>query len=192
MDKWQIVLVGDSCVGKSALADQFTLNCFVEEYNPTVDEDTSWKQWIVDDKHCVIQVIDIPSEAAYASLRDRCIQHSNGFFLVYSITSRTSFDRLEDLLQSVRQVKGENIGPFLLLGNKRDSSLLDRAVPTGEGEALARHFGCSFMEVSARTASNVDRAFADLVRLLRQNRLDAGAAVHQDQERSSRKKCVIL
>lgn len=36
-----------------------------------------------------------------------------------------------------------------------------------EGEALARQFGCKFIETSAKSRINVDNAFYDLVREIR-------------------------
>jgi GTPase KRas protein len=36
-----------------------------------------------------------------------------------------------------------------------------------EGEALARSFGCKFLETSAKSRINVDKAFYDIVREIR-------------------------
>lgn len=38
---------------------------------------------------------------------------------------------------------------------------------TTEGEALARDFGCKFIETSAKSRINVDNAFYDIVREIR-------------------------
>jgi GTPase KRas protein len=38
---------------------------------------------------------------------------------------------------------------------------------TSEGEALARSFGCKFIETSAKSRINVDKAFYDIVREIR-------------------------
>lgn len=38
---------------------------------------------------------------------------------------------------------------------------------TAEGEALARGFGCKFLETSAKSRINVDKAFYDIVREIR-------------------------
>lgn len=39
--------------------------------------------------------------------------------------------------------------------------------PTTEGEALARGMSCKFIETSAKTRTNVDNAFYDIVREIR-------------------------
>ncbi|KAJ7906686.1 small GTPase superfamily, partial [Mycena leptocephala] len=103
---------------------------------------------------------------------------------VYSIASRTTFDRLEVFHQSVRRVKGRD--PILMLvGNKSDKAY-EREVSKEEGVALARQFGCEFIETLAKTAQNVERVFTSLIRPLRQPRyLESGAE-------KKKKKCIIL
>ncbi|KAG6886487.1 hypothetical protein C0992_003735, partial [Termitomyces sp. T32_za158] len=104
----------------------------------------------------------------YATLRDQWVREGQGFILVYSIASRSTFDRLETFRQSMRRVKrGDPI--FMLVGNKCDKTY-EREVSKDEGAALARQFGCEFIETSAKTAQNVERLFTNLVRALRQTR----------------------
>ncbi|KAG6866815.1 hypothetical protein C0991_008751 [Blastosporella zonata] len=68
----------------------------------------------------------------------------------------------------MRRVKrGDPI--FMLVGNKCDKAY-EREVSKDEGAALARQFGCEFIETSAKTAQNVERLFTNLVRALRQTR----------------------
>ena len=92
-------------------------------------------------------------------------REGQGFVLVYSITSRSTFDRLEVFRQSMLRVKRQK-PIFLLVGNKSDKTC-EREVAKDEGIALARTFGCIFMETSAKTSHNVEWLFANLVRVLR-------------------------
>lgn len=128
-----------------------------------------------------------------------------GFLLVYSITSRQSFDEILVFQQQILRVKDKDYFPIIVVGNKCDlenerqvskqgmflpSSFLPRIAlrrgfgflqlhlieyvanpspssnPT-EGEALARSFGCKFIETSAKSRINVDNAFYDIVREIR-------------------------
>ena len=103
------------------------------------------------------------------------LNHSNsnssegqGFVLVYSIASRSTFDRLEVFRQSMLRVKRKT-PVFMLVGNKCDQ-ISTRKVSKDEGKLLAGSFGCSFMETSAKTAYNVELLFTNLVRALRNTR----------------------
>jgi len=143
MDNWRVAVLGDGGVGKTALAVQFTLNCFVETYDPTI-EDAYRKQLVVDNRMCFVEVIDTAGQEEYATLRDQWVREGQGFILVYSIASRATFDRLEVFRQSMRRVKrGDPI--FMLVGNKCDKTY-EREVSKEEGAALAKEFGCEFIE----------------------------------------------
>jgi len=192
MDQWTVAVLGDGGVGKTALAVQFTLNCFVETYDPTI-EDAYRKQFIVDNRMCFVEVIDTAGQEEYATLRDQWVREGQGFILVYSIASRSTFDRLEVFRQSVRRAKrGDPI--LVLVGNKSDKAF-EREVSKEEGAALARQFGCEFIETSAKTAQNVDRVFTNLVRALRQTRnLEPGVpnSSRPREKEKEKKRCIIL
>ncbi|KAJ7666377.1 P-loop containing nucleoside triphosphate hydrolase protein [Mycena rosella] len=184
-DQWFIILFGEDGVGRKVLAVQFTMNCFVATYDPF--EEGHRKYWAVDGTMCLADV---------EATTEQLIREGQGFFLIYSVTSRTSFSQLDDVWQSIQRAKGKTT-PIILLGNKCDLGASDRTVTTEEGTALARQFGCPFLEVSAKTGVNydVERAFSDLVRLLRQSLRRAETATLQ--ESSGRKemrkgKCIIL
>lgn len=55
---------------------------------------------------------------------------------------------------------------MVLCGNKCDLEA-DRQVTTGEGQELAKSFGCPFFESSAKTRINVEESFYELVREIR-------------------------
>lgn len=116
-----------------------------------------------------------------------------GFILVYSIASRSTFERLEVFRQSMLKVKRQK-PIFMLVGNKCDKTY-EREVSREEGIALARTFGCDFMETSARTAYNVELLFTNLVRALRQTKRleNAGSNGKPDKPpKDPKKKCVVM
>jgi GTPase KRas protein len=59
--------------------------------------------------------------------------------------------------------------PIMLVGHKSDR-VTEREVSTQEGHALARELGCEFVEASAKNCINVEKAFYDVVRILRRQR----------------------
>jgi GTPase KRas len=116
-----------------------------------------------------------------------------GFILVYSIASRSTFERLEVFRQSMMRVKRQK-PIFMLVGNKADKTY-EREVSREEGAALARNFGCEFIETSAKTAQNVQLLFMNLVRALRQTRnIEPGPAGTTRTQREERKprRCIIV
>jgi GTPase KRas len=172
-----------------ARADRFQLclNHFVETYDPTI-EDSYRKQVVIDNQSCMLEVLDTAGQEEYTALRDQWIRDGEGFVLVYSITSRSSFNRIPKFFSQIQRVKDSgNAGsptglsylspqlaspaltgpvPVMLVGNKSDK-VTERAVSSQEGQALARDLGCDFVEASAKNCINVEKAFYDVVRSLR-------------------------
>ncbi|KAF8533013.1 ras family-domain-containing protein [Trichophaea hybrida] len=95
-----------------------------------------------------------------------------GFLLVYSITSRTSFIEIATFQQQILRVKDKDYFPVIVVGNKCDLDM-DRA----KARDLANHFSCRFIETSAKARINVDEAFYNLVREIRRyNKEQAGGS----------------
>ena len=135
----------------------------------------------------MLEVLDTAGQEEYTALRDQWIRDGEGFVLVYSSSSRSSFSRIKRFHHQIQRVKesptssptypGSPIStsapnaavPIMLVGNKSDR-VTEREVSTQEGHALARELGCEFVEASAKNCINVEKAFYDVVRILRRQR----------------------
>jgi len=65
-----------------------------------------------------------------------------------------------------------------------------REVQHGEGEFLARSFGCPFFETSAKLRINIDNAFHELVRQIKKWQPDQDKA--GDDNQNSKSGCCVL
>lgn len=166
MNLYKLVVLGDGGVGKTALTIQLCLNHFVETYDPTI-EDSYRKQVVIDDAACVLEVLDTAGQEEYTALRDQWIRDGEGFLLVYSITSRSTFERVERYRDQILRVKDNEDTPMILVGNKADK-LNEREVSREEGVVMARKLNADFIEASAKACINVEKAFYQLVRLIRE------------------------
>lgn len=157
---------------------------------------------MIDGQSCMLEVLDTAGQEEYTALRDQWIRDGEGFVLVYSISSRSSFSRIKKFYNQIQRVKdscasspsypGSPIAaatpqapvPVMLVGNKSDRAT-EREVSTQEGHALARDLGCEFVEASAKNCINVEKAFYDVVRILRRQRMVA-AQPHQQSTKMPR------
>ncbi|KAE9371021.1 ras-domain-containing protein, partial [Stipitochalara longipes BDJ] len=171
--EYKLVVVGGGGVGKSCLTIQLIQSHFVDEYDPTI-EDTYRKQCVIDEEVALLDVLDTAGQEEYSAMREQYMRTGEGFLRVYSITSRQSFEEILTFQQQILRVKKLDYFPIIVVGNKCDLEN-EREVSKQEGEALARSFGCKFIETSAKCRINVDNAFYDMVREIRRyNRAQAG------------------
>lgn len=120
------------------------------------------------------------------------ISDGEGFVLVYSVTTRTTFERVEKFRDQVTRVKDTDDVPIVVVGNKCDAEDL-REVPKDEGKANAERLGCQFIEASAKTSFNVEEPFYTVARMIRAERRGESAAVNEEPEPKKKKgKCNIL
>ncbi|KAJ7593472.1 ras-like protein [Mycena floridula] len=168
--EYKLVVIGSGGVGKSALTIQFIQSRFVDEYDPTI-EDSHRKQCVVDDEVALLDVLDTAGQEGYGAMREQYIRTGEGFLLVYSITSRNSFEEISTIHEQILRVKNQDSFPVIVVANKCDLEY-ERQVRMNEGRDLAKHFGCKFIETSAKQRINVDEAFSNLVRGIRRYNKD--------------------
>jgi len=159
----------------------------VEEYDPTI-EDSYRKQVIIDNHSCMLEILDTAGQEEFTALRDQWIRDCEGFVIIYSITSRGSFDQVSVFREQVMRVKDAESLPVMLVGNKCDLESL-RQTTTEEGQQLAAKLHCQFKEASAKTRVNVEEAFYDLVREIRNSSPNAG---DKDHPLKKKKSCRLL
>ncbi|KAI8354124.1 ras-like protein 1 [Choanephora cucurbitarum] len=196
--EYKLVLVGGGGVGKSALTIQFIQSQFVDEYDPTI-EDSYRKQSVIDEETALLDILDTAGQEEYSAMREQYMRSGEGFLLVYSITSRMSFDEIDGFFQQISRVKDKDRFPMVLVANKCDLEM-DRQVSIQEGKDLADKYGCHFVETSAKMRIHVDTAFHEVVRDIRrynkeQDGMDANRNDHDIKHissSSSSTKCCLL
>jgi GTPase KRas protein len=167
---YKLAVLGDGSVGKTSLTVSYCHNHFVECYDPTI-EDCYRRQRMVDEEACLIEILDTAGQEEFSALRDQWIRESEGYVLVYSITSRDSFVAIESITNAIRRVVEMDAHkiPLILVANKADLGSR-RQVTREEGQQLAKAIGAQFVEASAKTREGVEEVFDRGVRVIQQLR----------------------
>ncbi|CAD5224419.1 unnamed protein product [Bursaphelenchus xylophilus] len=159
-----VVVFGDGGVGKSALTIQFVQNTFITDYDPTL-EDSYRKQVVIDDKVCVLDILDTAGQEEYDAMHDHYAHNGHGFLLVFALNDYSSFMNIRKFREKVRRAKDSDEVPIVIVGNKSD--LPYRAVTPSQIEELSQALNCAYVETSAKTRQGVDDAFYEVVRAVR-------------------------
>jgi len=191
--EYKLVALGSGGVGKTALTIQFTTNQFIEDYDPTI-EDNYRKQTVIDGESCLLDILDTAGQEEYSALRDQYMRFGEGFLLVADITSRATFEELPKLRQLILRAKDRDHVPMVIAGNKCDLESA-REMPSSEGHAMAKAFGCKYIETSAKKYSLVQNVFFELVREIRKARpqkLIRKPSVHDRAVPKDTSRCFLL
>ncbi|KAH7146068.1 ras-2 protein [Dactylonectria macrodidyma] len=202
--RYHLRIMGEQGVGKTSLELRFKVNNFSGEVvDPVPCMEGYYKHTVVARLPYLLGIEKLATTADYPKkFVEHEIRNSDGFLLVYSVASRSSFDRIQEYHRMIHRFKEADAShsfsnngvitkiPIVLIGNQWDR-IHDRAVSKEEGLALAQELGCSALEVSAKSGFNVEKAFHDLVRILDSRQTERAAALcgsgDCDTRRRSRK-----
>ncbi|KAI0053588.1 hypothetical protein FA95DRAFT_459561 [Auriscalpium vulgare] len=156
LKKRKIAVLGSRSVGKSSLVVQYIENHFVESYYPTI-ENTFSKSVNYKGIEYDCDIIDTAGQDEYSILNSKHAIGIHGFVLVYSVTSRNSFEMIQIVYDKIINFCGIKEIPCVIVGSKID--LQQRQVAPNEGEDLAKANHAAWVETSAKNNVNVGKVF---------------------------------
>lgn len=161
---FKLVLIGDSGVGKSCLLLRFADDSFTDSYISTIGVDFRFRTVTIDKKTVKLQIWDTAGQERFRTITSAYYRGAHGIIMVYDVTSDESFEHVEEWLSEVNRHASESTIK-LLVGNKAD--LVDKkAVPAEKASQFAENLGISFLETSAKNATNVETAFLTMAQEL--------------------------
>ena len=153
----KVVLVGDSGVGKTNIMSKYLKNQFREDSKATVGVEFGSKQFTVENHQIKAQIWDTAGQERYKAITSAYYKGAKGAFVVYDITRKNTFETVNKWVSDISAAADKKI-TLILIGNKND--LEDQRQVTKEmGEEKAKELGLAFMETSACSGENLDKAF---------------------------------
>lgn len=132
----------------------------------------------------MLEILDTAGTEQFTAMRDLYMKNGQGFVLVYSITSQSTFNDLHDLREQILRVKDRDDVPMVLVGNKTDLED-ERVVGKDQGQNLASKWNCTFLESSAKAKIHVSDIFYDLVRQINSKN-------PEPKDKKKKRKCTVL
>ncbi|ELR23002.1 Ras subfamily protein [Acanthamoeba castellanii str. Neff] len=129
LDFVKVRLAGDHGIGKTSLMTRFLDDSF-QPTQVTIDQEVKFKTCTALGETFKVQLIDTAGQERFRTVTSSYYRGANGVLLTFDITSKESFDDLQEW-----------------------------AVSTEEAKAYAEKLGASYVETSAKEGKGVQEAF---------------------------------
>ena len=160
----QVVLIGDSGVGKTTLINRYVMDTFDAFEPPTISGGFRRKDVILDElqTRVTLQIWDTAGQEKFKSLVENYYKNAQCAIVVYDITSEESFDTARNWIEEVKEKAPEDVQIFIC-GSKSD---LDdqRRIQIVHGMKMAKEYNALFGETSAKKNIGVSDAFEAMAR----------------------------
>ena len=197
---FKLILIGDSCVGKSNILLKYLKNEFDPNSRATVGVEFGTKNIIINNKKIKIQIWDTAGQERYRSITSAYYKGAKGALIVYDITRKCTFDNIDKWISDLKLNGDKNIC-IVILGNKSD---LDdkREVSKDDGIKKSEMYKTAFLETSALNGDNIGKAFDEIIDQIIQNNksffednnkkeMDKGVNLNESNKDNDKKKCCI-
>ena len=167
--KCQLLIIGDSTIGKSSILSRYTKGDFNFNYLATVGLDFFTKDEIFDGKTIRIKIWDTAGQERYKSLTQGYFRNAEGILVVFDVSNLDTFNNLKYWIQSIKTNINVDKGhvPVIIIGNKID--IFEREVSKEAGENFAKEQNFDYFETSAKSGKGVKECIKFLVEKVLKN-----------------------
>ena len=183
-EKCQLLIIGDSTVGKTSILSRFTEGTFSPNYLATVGLDFFTKDEYFNNKIVRIKIWDTAGQERYNALTQGFFRNAHGILIVYDVTNSETFDNLKYWVQSIHTHLGEkgNV-KVIIIGNKID---LKREIKKEDAQKYAEENGYKYFETSALSGEGIEESIKYLVQQVLESQAKNQEANNNDKIRISK------
>ena len=168
MFSYNIVLIGDSGVGKSTFFIQFFNHTFQEKSIATIGIEYHKTEMNVEGVPVIIHIYDTAGQEKYKVLTNNYYKKADGIVLMYSVEDVKSIKEIENWFTNIQEKAKKEIA-IALVANKVDLPTELIKVEKEEGEVLAKTLGIPFYHISSKKYEDVVSVIKRLVEELLKN-----------------------
>eukprot|EP01113_Clastostelium_recurvatum_P005303 TRINITY_DN12369_c0_g1_i3.p1 TRINITY_DN12369_c0_g1~~TRINITY_DN12369_c0_g1_i3.p1 ORF type:complete len:213 (+),score=31.49 TRINITY_DN12369_c0_g1_i3:82-720(+) len=172
--QFKIVLLGEGCVGKTSLCLRYVQDKFNDKHLTTIQASFLTKRLTVDGRRVGLAIWDTAGQERFHALGPIYYRDANGALLVYDITDRDSFQKVQSWVKELRKMLGDNV-VLAIAGNKADLER-QRVVSIEEAESYAASVGAKHFSTSAKLNKGLEDLFLDLTKRMLANDSRAGGS----------------
>ena len=160
----KLLTLGETEVGKTSIVLRYSDDKFHEDKIATIGIDFKIKIIRKGNEVIKVSIYDTAGEERFKTLIKHYYRGANGILLIFDLTKKSTFDKLNFWLEDLRQ-NSDNIDNLYihLIGNKNDLEE-QRAISFEEATNFAKKNKLPYMEVSAKTGKNIKNLFDEVIK----------------------------
>ena len=162
---FKLVLIGDTCVGKSCILVRFSDDIFDDNYVTTIGVDFRFKTMVVKNKIVKIQIWDTAGEERYRSITTAYYRGAAAIIICCDCTNQESFNNVKNWIEEIGKYTDKDSVDKIILMNKCDL-IEERCVKKEEIDKFEKENKIKVLEVSAKTGEGIDKSFEYIIEKL--------------------------
>ena len=166
------LILGSQYVGKTSFAQRLFNNEFLENTLTTLGIDVVRTIAELYGNLVKIELWDTAGEERLRSIPKKYYSKGDGFFLLFDVTDRKTFDEISGWIKDIRKTRGYNADEnfeqkssdevMILIGNKIDKKD-KRKVTKEEAINLAKKYNVEYYEISCKEGINIYEVFCNAI-----------------------------
>merc|ERR1711998_281000 len=160
----KVVVIGNTGVGKTCIVLRYVQGKFVMHTASTIGASFMIKKLFIDNTRLTLQIWDTAGQERFRSMGPMYYRGAAAAILVFDITSKDSFQSLQQWIDELRNNSDENI-ILAIACNKCDLSA-QRAVALKRAQDYAKSVGAIIHETSAKASKGIEDLFVDIAKAI--------------------------
>ena len=178
----KLILLGESGVGKTSIIKRYYQDIFNPDQESTLSTNFATKELVINNKNIKLNLWDTIGQEKYRSLSTYFLKETEIVILVYSITSRKSFNELNYWYNLFIDNIGKN-AILGVIGNKSDL-ISKQEVPDKDGIAYAKKHNALFAQISVKENKiGIDAFIDNLIREYLRSKIDKDFEILENREK---------
>lgn len=163
-NNYSILIIGDGGVGKSSYVRKVNTGNFKSKYDTTIGLEPHKFTLKTSDGEKEITILDTAGQEKFGSLRKSVYEIADAAFIMFDLTSRTTYTNIPNWYRDLTNEKGEDF-PIVIIGNKLDSERKVREKMI----TFPKRKNLPYFEMSVKDETNLDKPFNTILQKLYKN-----------------------
>ena len=160
----KLLVLGESCIGKTPVIERYVTNCFKDNYPATFGTDIRKKFLEINKCDIDLTITDTAGQERFRSITRMFYKNADGILLGFDLTNKHTFETINYWFEQIEQNKNKDFPVNLVLfGNKCDKKE-EIVVNNDDIELLKKKYSFQYFATSAKDGTNVQNAFEYIIK----------------------------